>query len=283
MSKWKQELNRLSLTEMQKEKMKQIAKQPLPQPSKQKSFVPIIAPAFVLLAIVFIWLQVSPSPGNDFKTATNDIVTTTNVMTKEIVVLLTFTILLHTGAYLSVMFVALKVKRMEKFTAFRWLKYKIQHKQLLLIIACICMTTLLIVVIVLYAKNVVILLQILLMAFLWVNLCFWGILGTRDNERSICPHCGVVYSRKELWKKSFYGKFENCSSCGEGAYVDRKKSQGNSGFLIMPSVILMTNFGIPIWLSICFIIFYLIFLFRYIYPYAFQFTKESDDQQPPLW
>ena len=284
MSKWKQELNRLSLTEMQKEKMKQLVKQPLPQSSKRNSFVPIIAPMFVLLAIVFIWLQVS-SPGNDVKTATNDIVRTTNVMTKGVIGLLTITMLLHVGAYLSVMFVALKVKRIEKFKVFRWLKYKIQHKQLFVIIACICMTTLMIVAVVLYAKNVVILLQIILVTLLWVNICCLQLLFTKDNERSICPHCGVAYSRREIWKKSFYGHFEKCSSCGKGAYVDRKKSQGNFLTIYMGGMVGMfiTNLGIPIWLGICYIVTYTVFAVIYIGPYTTQFTKESDDQQPPLW
>ena len=284
MSKWKQELNRLSLTEIQKEKMKQIVKKPLPQRPKEKSFVPIIAPTFVLLAIIFIWLQVSP-PGSDFKTSTTDIVKTNNVMTKEVIILLTFTMLLHAGAYLSVMFVALKVKRIEKFKAFRWLKYKIQYKQLFVIIACICMTTLMIVAIVLYAKNVVILLQILLMILLLINTCFWQLFSVRHNERSRCPHCDAVCSRKEIWKKSFYGKFEKCSSCGEGSYVDRKKSQPN--FVIMfwgiwiP--IFVTNYGVPIWLSICYMVVYIAIILIYIYPYTLQFTKESEEQQPPLW
>ncbi|MFF5995376.1 hypothetical protein AAGS61_11615 [Lysinibacillus sp. KU-BSD001] len=284
MSKWKQELNQLSLTKMQKEKMKQIVKQPLPKSTKNKSFVPIITPAFVLLALLLVWLEVTPT-GNSIHTATTDAEKTTNIMTKEVIILLTFTMLLHTGAYLSVMFVALKVKRMQKYSIFRSLQYKIQHKQLWLILACIFSTTLAIVFIVLNTTNVVMILQILVVVLLWVNICCWQLLSTRDNERSVCPHCGVVYSRKEIWKKSFYGKFEKCSSCGEGAYVDRKKSQANFAIIYMgiPIAMFITNFGIPVWLSICYVIAYIVFTLIYIFPYTTYFTKESEEQQPPLW
>ena len=94
---WKQELEQLKLTDVQKERMTARVKQP--SIKRKKSFVPIIGPAFVILALFSIWLTIQPQ--TNYKTASQD--TMKEIMFQplnlEIILWITATLILMMSSY----------------------------------------------------------------------------------------------------------------------------------------------------------------------------------------
>ena len=279
---WKQELERIKLTDLQKERMKARIKRP--SIKRRKSFVPIIGTAFVILALFSIWLTIQPQ--TNYKTASRDTVKELLFQPPnlEIILWLTATLILMMGSYTLFILNCLKVKRWQHRSVIQKVQRMFKLPKLIWLVLSVLLFQAIVWIGALYLPYRLLFVQGMFSVFLIALILLIQIYLTRDLFQPHCPHCGEVFTKKQARKKATMAYKETCDTCGGRIYPDRKVVQKQGTFyMIAPICIALQWTGIhgvyP--LSILFITgLSTIFL---IAPYTTQFTKESDDQQPPLW
>ena len=279
---WKQELEQIKLTDVQKERMTARVKQP--SIKRRKSFVPIIGPAFVILTLFSIWLTIQPQ--TNYKTASQD--TMKEIMFQplnlEIILWITATLILMMGSYTLFILNCLKVKRWQHRPVIQKVQRMFKLPKMIWLVLSVLLLQAIVWIGAFYLPYRLLFVQGMFSIFLIALILLIQIYLTRDLFQPHCPHCGEVFTKKQARKKATMAYKETCDTCGELIYPDRKVVQKQGTFyMIAPICIALQWTGIhdvyP--LSILFITgLSTIFL---IAPYTTQFTKESDDQQPPLW
>ena len=276
---WKRELDRLHLTEIQKQRMAHRIKA---GEKEKKSYVAVIFPAFIALATFMAWLTVQP--GGTIQQTTAAMETVQTSMTIEKIIWLTLTLILMMSAYTLAIVSLLTVKRWQSNEKVQRVIGNLKSPLLIwVVISLLCFGF----AITLMAVNLesIVLLQFFFIVFVFLNTSFIQILLTRNAERARCPHCGTELTNKEMLKKSFMIYDTKCGACEKKMYYDRKKN--NRAYIIhmlgFPFCMLMPSVGIPFYLIGVYFIFYSMFTFGYLYPYTVRFSLQSEEQQPPLW
>lgn len=279
---WKRELDQLHLTEIQKERIIDHVKT---GEKKKKSYVAVILPAFVALAIFLIWLSVQPSSTIQIQQTASPLETTREAISIEEIIWLTLTLLLIMSAYTLAVISLLTVRRWQNHTFVLRLVEFLKSYRIIWIIIILLGFSLTITIIASRLESPSVFLQFFFVIFLFINTSFIQILLTRNERRAHCPHCHVQLTNKEMLKKSFIIYDALCNSCNEKMYYDRKKNQSTYliQFLGVPVCVLMPSVGIPFYLMIIYFVFYSIFTIGYLFPYIVGFSTQSEEQQPPLW
>ena len=109
---WKQELDQIKLTDVQKERMAERIKQP--SIKRRKSFVPIIGPAFIILALFSIWLTIQPQTNYKIASPNTGKELLFQSLNLEITLWVTATLILMMGSYTLFIINCLKVKRWQR-------------------------------------------------------------------------------------------------------------------------------------------------------------------------
>ena len=279
---WKQELEQLKLTDVQKERMKERIIQP--SIKRSRSYVPIIGPAFVILTIFLIWLNMQPQ--NNYKTASND--TAKGLLFQplnlEIALWIVATLLLMMGSYTLFMLNCLKVKRWQHRPIIQKVQHMLKLPKMIWIVLSVLLLQAIVWIGAFYLPYRLLFVQGMFSIFLIALILLIQIYLTRDLFQAHCPHCGEVFTKKLASKKATMAYKETCDTCGELIYPDRKVVQKQGTFyLIAPVCIALQWTGIHSVYSFSILIITGLCIFFFITPYMTQFTKESDDQQPPLW
>lgn len=278
---WKRELDRLHLTEIQKERMIDHVKA---GKKKKKSYVGVVLPAFVALALFSIWLPVQPD--HAVQQTASLIETTREGSSVEGIIWLALTLILMMSAYTLAVVSLLKVKRWQSSKFVHRVLVFFKSYRIIWIIISLLLISFAIAVIAPRLESPTAFLQVLFILFLFANTSFIQILLTRNEQRARCPHCESELTNKEILKKSFMFFDARCNTCHEKMYYDRKKNQRM--YLIqvlgMPfCLLLMPIVGIPFYLMGIYSILYIVFTVGYILPYTVRFSAQSEEQQPPLW
>ena len=278
---WKRELDRLHLTEIQKQRMADRVMSGEKE-KKKKSYVVVIFPAFIALATFLAWLTVQPDGTVQQTTAAME--TAQSSMTMEKIIWLTLTLILMMSAYTLALISLLKVKRWQSSEKVQRVIENLRSSRLIWVVIGLLGFGFGITLMAVNLESIV-LLQFFFIIFLFLNTSFSQILLTRNAERARCPHCGTELTNKEMLKKSFMIYDARCSACDKKMYYDRKIN--NRAYLIhmlgFPFCMLMPNVGIPLYLIGVYFLFYSTFTFGYLYPYTVRFSLQSEEQQPPLW
>lgn len=279
---WKQELEQLKLTDVQKERMKERIKQP--SIKRRKSFVPIIVPAFVMLTIFLIWLNVQPQ--TNYKTANQD--TMEKLMFQplnlEMTLWITATLILMIGSYTFLILNCLKVKRWQHRPVVQKVQRIFKSPKMIWLVLSVLLLQAVVWVGAFYLPYRLLFVQGFFSIFLIATILLTQIYLTRDLFQAHCPHCGEIFTKKQARKKAINAFKETCDECGERIYPDRKVVQKQASvYLIAPICTALQWTGIHVVYMFSILVITGICLFFFITPYLTQFTKESDDQQPPLW
>ena len=274
---WKRELDRLHLTEIQKQRMAYRIKA---GEKEKKSYVAVIFPAFIALATFMAWLTVQP--GGTVQQTTAAMETAQSTMTMEKIIWLTLTLILMMSAYTLAIVSLLTVKRWRSNEKVQRVIGNLKSPLLIwVVIGLLCFGF----GITLMAVNLesIVLLQFFFIVFVFLNTSFIQILLTRNAERARCPHCGTELTNKEMLKKSWMIYDAECNVCKKKMSY-RKKN--DSSFWVpmvgIPLFMLMPSVGIPWYIMFGYFIPYIIFTV-YIMSYTVQFSTQSEEQQPPLW
>ena len=279
---WKQELEQLKLTDVQKERMKERINQP--SIKRKKSFVPIIGPAFVILTIFLIWLNMQPQ--TNYKTASQDMMKEImfQPLNLEIILWITATLILMMGSYTLFIINCQKVKRWQRRPVIQKVQRMIKSPKMIWLVLSVLLLQAIVWIGAFYLPYRLLFVQGFFSIFFIAMMLLIQIYLTRDLFKAHCPHCGEVFTKKQVRKKGAMAFRETCDVCGELIYPDRKVVQKQAPFYMIAPVCIALQwtgihgiymFSILVITGICTIIF--------IAPYTTQFTKESDDQQPPLW
>lgn len=277
---WKRELDQFHLTEIQKQQMIDRVKSGKKQ---KKSYVSVILPAFVLLAMFSGWLALQPSTAIQQTAA--PVETINEAISIEEIIWLTLTLLLMMSAYTLAVVSLLKVKRWQNAALVQRLIEFLKSYRIIWVIISLLGFGFAMTEIASDWKDPIKFLQFFFVIFLFANTSFIQILLTRNEQRAHCPHCGMELTNKEMLKKSFMIYDAKCDTCKKKMYYDRKKNQNS--YLIqalwMPICLLMPSVGIPFYLMIIYFVLYAVFTFGYLFSYTIRFSTQSDEQQPPLW
>ncbi|KGR81570.1 hypothetical protein [Lysinibacillus odysseyi] len=277
---WKRELEQLHLTEIQKERMIVHVKS---GKKKKKSYVGVVLPAFIVLALFSILLAVQPS--KMVQQTASPIETAKEAGSVEEIIWLTLTLILMMSAYSLAVASLLKVKRWQNSAFVHRLIGFLKSYRIIWMIISLLGIGFAIVMIASSLKSSSAFLQSLFVIFLFANTSFIQILLTKNEQRAHCPHCEAELTNKEMLKKSFMIYDAKCNICKKKMYFDRKKNQ--STYLIqtlgMPFCLLMPSVDIPFYVMGVYFILYIAFTFGYLLPYTVRFSTQSEEQQPPLW
>lgn len=277
---WKRELDQLHLTEIQKQQMIDRVKSGKKQ---KKSYVSVILPAFVLLAMFSGWLALQPSTAIQQTAA--PVETINEAISIEEIIWLTLTLLLMMSAYTLAVVSLLKVKRWQNAAFVQRLIGFLKSYRIIWVIISLLGFGFAMTQVASDLKDPIKFLQFFFVIFLFANTSFIQILLTRNEQRAHCPHCGIELTNKEMLKKSFMIYDAKCNTCKKKMYYDRKKNQ--SSYLIqalwMPICLLMPSVGISFYLMIIYFVLYAVFTFGYLFSYTIRFSTQSEEQQPPLW
>ena len=279
---WKQELEQIRLTDVQKERMKERIKQP--SIKRRKSFVPIIGPAFVILALFSIWLTLQPQ--TNYKTASRDTVRELlfQPLNLEITSWIVATLLLMMGSYTLFILNCLKVKRWQHRPVVQKVQRMLNLPNLIWLVLSVLLLQAIVWIGAFYLPFRLVFVQGMFSIFLIALILLIQIYLTRDLFQPHCPHCGEVFTKKQARKKATMAYKETCDTCGELIYPDRKVVQKQGMFyMIAPICIALQWTGIHNMYPFSILFITVLATFFLIVPYTTQFIKESDDQQPPLW
>ena len=278
---WKNELERLQLTDVQKKRM--IAHVHSGE-KKKKSFVPIIGPAFVILTLFLVWLTIQPQ--TNYKTASQDTVKEIvfQPLHLEITLWITATLLLMMGSYVLFILNCLKVKRWQHNSFIQKVQRMLKSPKIIWLVLSVLLLQAIVWIGAFYLPYRLLFVQGMFSIFLIAMILLIQLYLTRDLVQAHCPHCGAVFTKKQARKKATMAFRETCDGCGELIYPDRKVVQKQGVFyMIAPICIALQWTGIHSVYPLSIAVITGICTFLFIVPYMTQFTKESDDQQPPLW
>ena len=279
---WKQELKQIKLTDVQKERMKERINQS--SIKRRKSFVSIIGPAFVILALFSIWLTLQPQ--TNYKTASQDTVRELlfQPLNLEIALWIVATLLLMTGSYTLFILNCLKVKRWQPRPVVQKVQRMLKLPKLIWLVLSVLLLQAIVWIGAFYLPYRLVFVQGMFSIFLIALILLIQIYLTRDLFQPHCPHCGEVFTKKQARKKATMTYKETCDKCGELIYPDRKVVQKQATFyMIAPICIALQWTGIHHMYPLIILFITGLATIFFIVPYTTQFTKESDDQQPPLW
>ena len=218
----KQRLEPIQLSKAQKQQIIANAKR---QPKKQRSYIPIILPAFIALSVFFIMISITPNSWTFQQT-------TASTYNQSMFDHLSLAIILwSTVSSIELIIIYLVAKACIAHTV-RWrTNEKIQEWNaffskpvlpkvvlfiafVLLWIGTFCFASLW------YSQLIFVILSVALITFLILN-------DARDRVPAHCPHCHVPFTRKQIWSKSFMAYREKCDECKQLIYLERHSTQGS--------------------------------------------------------
>ena len=269
----KERLEPVRLTEAQKRKIIANAKKPV---AKQRSYIPIILPSFIVLAIFFVMISVSPNGFvlfNQTMASNNDRALFEGLSFAEVA----------WSVVSSAMLIAIYIvaKRCIAHTK-RWkTNAKVQEVHAFLqkplqpkVIVAIGL--------------VVIWVGTIYFSSLWYSQLIFVLLGGTfvtlsilneacDYNKARCPHCHVPFTRKQIVKKTYMAFRETCDSCKKPIYLDRHVMVG---FLLLPilpvsgfwleSLFGLKIYYVPLWIGLM-----IASLIYFILPLVVQFTDKD--------
>ena len=245
---------------------------------KQGSYVGIVAPMFVMIAIFFFVISGQSSPNADVTTGAglNLSEHTHEAYFKEYLILWTVSLLLLMTAYVQFLLLARNPKRLINYRIFRFGNRAFHSWRMVLIGAIpFLWITIESIIIMLFPYDLVV--QFFVVLLLFLNMMLIQLAIVKDRSSAKCPHCGVELTNKEIfWNKK-------CGVCRNGRF--RKVQTSIQDFFATSGYIFIMFLPMIDFSLIYFFIFaaaYMYFTMKYIMPYLYVFQKE-DEIPPPLW
>lgn len=268
----KQRLEPVRLTEAQKRKIVANAKKPV---EKHRSYIPIILPSFIVLALFFIMISISPNGFVLFNqtTASNNLVLFEGLSFAEVA----------WSVVSSAMLIAIYIvaKRCIAHTK-RWkTNARVQEIHAFLQKPLLPNIAVAVGIVVIWIGTVY-------FSSLWYSQLIFVLLGVTivtlsilneacDYNKTRCPHCYVQFTRKQIVKKTYMAFREKCDSCKKPIYLNRYAKVGfwSSPILPITGFWLESSFGlkiyyVPLWIGLM-----IASLIYFILPLVVQFTDKD--------
>ena len=231
----KQRLEPIQLSKAQKQQMIANAKR---QPKKQRSYIPIILPAFIALSVFFIMISIAPNSWTFQQTTAS---TNNQSMLQHLSLAIILWSVVGSIELIIIYYVAkaciahtVRWQTNEKIQEWNAFLSKPVLSKIVLFIAFVLLwigtfyfTSLW------FSQLIFVLLSVLLITFSILN-------GARNHKQSHCPHCHEPFTRKQIFRKTFMAYREKCDECKKPIYSERKATQNSIMYAFIPLI--------PIWL-----------------------------------
>lgn len=269
----KERLEPVRLTETQKTRILVNAKKPT---AKQRSYIPIILPSFIVLAIFFVIISVSSNSFVLLKQSTasqNEGTLFEGLSFAEIA----------WSVVSSAMLIAIYIvtKRCIAHTK-RWkTNARVQEVHAFLQRPVLPKVAVGIAIVVIWIGTVY-------FSSLWYSQLIFVVLAVilatccvlnavRDYNKTSCPHCHVPLTRKQIFKKTYMAFRETCDSCKMPIYLDRKTAANFFTLFLLPisGIWFVDSFGLKIQYVPLWIILMITSLIYFYMPLMFQFTEKD--------
>lgn len=273
MHKLKQRLEPVRLTEGQKQKIVANAKKPA---RKQRSYIPIILPSFIVLALFFVMISVSPNGlvlFNQTTASTNDRALFEGLSFAEVAWSVVSTALLIAVYIIAKRCIAHTKRwktnpRLQEVHGF--LQKPLQPKVIVAIGLVVIWVGTIYFSSLYYSQLIFVLLGVPLFTLIILY-------EARDYNKSCCPHCHVPFTRKQIVKKTYMAFRETCDSCKKPIYLNRHVMVS---FLLLPilpvsgfwleSLFGLKIYYVPLWIGLM-----IASLIYFILPLVVQFTDKD--------
>lgn len=266
----------LKMSEQKKREMIQAVKHGTVR--KQRSYVGIVAPMFVMLALL---LFVITGQGNTTSNITSGSSINTEEITqavnfKDLLILWTVSLVFLMIAYVQFLILARRPTRLLNYRLFRWANAAF-HTWKLALIGSVPFLWMAIETLVLAFFPYELVAQFFVVVLLLINVFLVQLKIVKDRQRSTCPHCGVELTTKEIFMN------KKCGVCGNSRF--RKVQNSIQEFIATTGALIIMFFPffqISLIYIILYTIAYIFFTIKYILPYLYTYQKE-DEIPPPLW
>lgn len=246
---------------------------------KQRSYVGIVAPMFVMVALL---LLVIIGQGNTTSNITSGSsinvkeIITKNTNFKDLLLLWIVSLVFLMLAYVQFLMLARRPMRLLNYRLFKWANAAFHTWEMALIgsvpFLWMAVETL---VIAFFPYEIVA--QFFVVVLLLINVFLVQLKVVKDRQRATCPHCGVELTNKEIFMN------KKCGVCGNSRF--RKVQNSIQEFIATFGpifIMFFPFFQISLIYVILYMIAYLFFTIKYILPYLNTYQKE-DEIPPPLW
>ena len=271
----KQRLETIQLSKAQKQQMIANAKR---QPKKQRSYIPIILPAFIALSVFFIMISIVPNSWTFQQTTAsmNDLsifhhlslaITLWSVVSSiELIIIyyVTKSCIAHTVRWQT-------NEKIQEWNAF--FSKPVLPKVVLFIALVLLWAGTFYFASLWYSQLIFVVLSVILITFSNLNLK-----DTRKRKQSHCPHCQVPFTRKQIWRKSFMAYREKCDECKQPIYLERRAAQNSVKYALLPlmPIYLHDLFNLYFVYVLLFSILLMISLTYFYTPFMMQFTDKDN-------
>mgnify|MGYP003506676672 CR=1 FL=1 len=269
----KQRLEPVRLTEEQKRKIVANAKKPV---VKQHSYIPIILPSFIVLALFFIMISISPNGFvlfNQTAASQNEGSLFEGLSFAEIAWSVVSSVMLI-AIYIVAKRCIAETKRWKTNARVQEVHAFLQKPLQPKVIVAIGL--------------VVIWVGTIYFSSLWYSQLIFVLLGETfvtlsilnqacDYNKARCPHCHVPFTRKQIVKKTYMAFRETCDSCKKPIYLDRYAKVGFWFVPILPitgfwleSLFGLKIYYVPLWIGLM-----IASMTYFILPLVIQFTDKD--------
>ena len=232
----KQRLEPIRLTKAQKQQMVANAKRPS---KKEKSYIPVILPAFLILSIFFVSISFAPdswtlqpttaSTGSEspFQNISLAVVLWSVASSMELIMIyyIAKACIANTKRWQT-------NERVQEWNAF--LSKPIQPKIAVFITLLLLWAGTIYFASLWYSQLIFVILSVVLVTL-------WVLYDAREREQSHCPHCKTPFTRKQIFRKTYMPYREKCDSCQKIIYLEGNATQSTMRYALIPLA--------PIWLQ----------------------------------
>lgn len=269
----KQRLEPVRLTETQKRKIVANAKKPV---AKQRSYIPIILPSFIVLALFFIMISISP---NGFVLFNQTTASNKDHALFEGLSFAEVAWSVVSSAMLIAIYIVAKrciahTKRWKTNARMQEVHAFLQKPLLPKVAVAIGIVVIWIGTVYFsslwYSQLIFVLLAVILATFSVLN-------DLRDYNKSSCPHCHVPFTRKQILKKTYMAFRETCDGCKKPIYLDRSIARNSLIMFLLPvsGVWLVDIAGLKMQYAPLWIVLMITSLTYFYWPIMVQFTDKD--------
>lgn len=236
MHKLKQRLEPIRLTTAQKQKMIANAKRP---PKKQRSYILIILPAFLILSAFFVSISLAPNSWTLQPTSasTSNESLFDNISLAMLVWGGVSSIELIAIYYVAKVCIANTTRWQTNEKAQEWhafLSKPIQPKIAMFLTLILIWSGTIYFKSLWYSQLIFVLLSVVLVTL-------WLLYNARGLKQSHCPHCEAPFTRKQIFRKTHMAYREKCDSCQKLIYLERNAVPNTLMYVLITLA--------PIWLQ----------------------------------
>ncbi|MGN7477782.1 MazG nucleotide pyrophosphohydrolase domain-containing protein [Solibacillus silvestris] len=209
-------------------------------PVKQRSYIPIILPAFIMLTAFFVMINISPN-GWSFLNSTIASTNSESIFEGLTLAEMGWSVV----SSIELIFIYILAKKVIRHTDHWKANGRVQELYAFLEKPILPKAAVFLGLIFIWAGTVYFSsFWYSQLIFVLLSVLFITLIVLKDicnHEQSCCPHCQTLFTRKQIFSKTYMAYREKCDSCQKPIYLERRSSLNKIPYFVLPLI--------PIWLN----------------------------------